>query len=48
MTRKELELYLEKLGEKTFRAKQIFGWIYKGAKGFGDMTDLSKELRQKL
>lgn len=45
---KELEHYLEKLGEKKFRAKQVFSWIYKGADSFGDMTDLSRELRQKL
>lgn len=45
---KEMEYYLEKLGEKKFRAKQIFSWMYKGAAGFEEMTDLSKELRRKL
>lgn len=45
---KEMEYYLEKLGEKKFRAKQIFSWIYKGAASFEEMTDLSKELRRKL
>ena len=44
----ELGHYLEKLGEKKFRAKQIFSWIYKGAGSFEEMTDLSLELRQKL
>jgi 23S rRNA (adenine2503-C2)-methyltransferase len=44
----ELEHYLEKLGEKKFRAKQIFSWIYRGADSFGEMTDLSKELRSRL
>ncbi len=48
LTIEELEQYLEKLGEKKFRAKQIFGWIYRGAGSFEEMTDLSKELRQKL
>jgi len=48
LTIKELEQYLEELGEKKFRAKQIFSWIYKGADSFVEMTDLSKELRQKL
>lgn len=48
LTIKELEHYLEKLGEKKFRAKQIFSWIYKGADSFGEMTDLSWELRQRL
>ena len=45
---KELEQYLEKLGEKKFRARQIFSWIYKGADSFEDMTNLSKELKSKL
>jgi 23S rRNA (adenine2503-C2)-methyltransferase len=48
LTIKELERYLEKQGEKKFRAKQIFSWIYKGADRFEDMTNLSKELRDKL
>lgn len=45
---KELERFLEKLGEKKFRAKQIFSWIYKGAESFEDMTNLSKDFRNKL
>lgn len=48
LTIKEMERYLEKLEEKKFRARQIFGWIYKGAESFREMTDLSLELRRKL
>ena len=48
MTFKELEDTVISLGEKPFRAKQIFKWIYRGAKTFSDMTDLSKDLREKL
>ncbi|HVI41395.1 MAG TPA: 23S rRNA (adenine(2503)-C(2))-methyltransferase RlmN [Anaerovoracaceae bacterium] len=48
LTITEMEHYLEKLEEKKFRARQIFGWIYKGADSFDEMTDLSKELRRKL
>ncbi|HYO23109.1 MAG TPA: 23S rRNA (adenine(2503)-C(2))-methyltransferase RlmN [Flavisolibacter sp.] len=45
----ELEQYFETLGEKKFRAKQVWEWIWqKGAQSFADMTNLSKELRQKL
>lgn len=44
----ELEQYLTGLGEKKFRAKQVFSWIYKGVENFDEMTDLSKELRKKL
>jgi 23S rRNA (adenine2503-C2)-methyltransferase len=45
----ELELYFEDLGEKKFRARQVYEWIWqKHAMSFADMTNLSKELRQKL
>jgi 23S rRNA (adenine2503-C2)-methyltransferase len=48
MTLKELEVYFESIGEKKFRAKQVFSWLYKGIYDFDDMTDLSKSLREKL
>ena len=36
-------------GEKRFRATQLFRWIHqKGAKDFGQMTDLARSLRDKL
>ena len=42
-------MYLEKLGEKPFRAKQIYSWLWKkSAVDFDEMTNLSKELREKL
>ncbi|HEY4108658.1 23S rRNA (adenine(2503)-C(2))-methyltransferase RlmN [Puia sp.] len=45
----ELEQYFETLGEKKFRAKQVYEWIWqKHAHHFDDMTNLSKELRQQL
>ena len=44
----ELENELIKMGEKKFRAKQIFSWLYKGIDSFEEMTDISKELIQKL
>lgn len=45
----ELEQYFEELGEKKFRAKQVYEWIWqKQAMSFADMTNLSKELRQRL
>jgi 23S rRNA (adenine2503-C2)-methyltransferase len=45
----ELEAYFETLGEKKFRAKQVYEWIWqKHAHSFDDMTNLSKELRQQL
>ncbi len=48
MSLEELKIFLEGLGEKPFRAKQVYEWIYKGASSFSDMTNLSKELRDKL
>lgn len=44
-----LSAYCEGLGEKRFRATQLFRWIHqKGAKDFASMTDLAKSLREKL
>ena len=40
---------LLQIGEKKFRAKQIYSWIHeKLADSFDEMTNLSKELREKL
>jgi 23S rRNA (adenine2503-C2)-methyltransferase len=45
----ELEEFFESLGEKKFRVKQVWEWLWqKHAHSFADMTNLSKELRQKL
>ena len=45
----ETEQYFETLGEKKFRAKQVYEWLWqKKAQSFDDMTNLSKELRNKL
>ncbi len=46
---KELKEELEKLGEKSYRAEQIFKWLYQvNVTSFDEMTDLSLELREKL
>lgn len=45
----ELENLFIEMGEKKFRAKQVWELIWqKHAMGFDDMTNLSKELRQQL
>ena len=45
----ELKQELETLGEKKYRAEQIFQWIYiEKVKEFDEMTNLSMELRNKL
>jgi 23S rRNA (adenine2503-C2)-methyltransferase len=44
-----LAAFCEKLGEKRFRATQLFRWIHqKGASDFAQMSDLAKSLRDKL
>jgi 23S rRNA (adenine2503-C2)-methyltransferase len=44
-----LAVYCAELGEKRFRATQLFRWIHiKGASQFHEMSDLAKSLRQKL
>ena len=44
-----LAVFCERLGEKRFRATQLFRWIHqKGAREFDQMSDLAKSLRDKL
>ena len=44
-----LAAFCEGLGEKRFRAVQLFRWIHqRGAREFDQMTDLAKSLREKL
>lgn len=49
LTYEELQADLAGMGEKTFRAKQIYEWMHKKcARSFDEMTNLSKELRERL
>jgi len=44
-----LAAFCEGLGEKRFRATQLFRWIHqRGARDFAQMSDLAKSLREKL
>jgi 23S rRNA (adenine2503-C2)-methyltransferase len=44
-----LAAFCEGLGEKRFRATQLFRWIHqKGARDFAQMSDLARSLRDKL
>lgn len=46
---KELTGLLENLGEKPFRARQLYQWIHeKGVVSYEDMTNISKQLKEKL
>jgi 23S rRNA (adenine2503-C2)-methyltransferase len=49
ITRKKLEEYFISIGEKKFKATQVFEWIYrKNIRSFDDMTNLKKETIDKL
>ena len=49
MTEEELKAFLAGLGEKPFRARQLYQWIHEKLAGsFEEMSSLSKELRGKL
>lgn len=48
-TYEQLQEEMASLGEKKFRAKQIYEWLHvKLAEDFEEMTNLSKSLREKL
>ena len=48
MTLEELVEAVGELGEPSFRGKQVFSWLQRGAASFGEMNNLSKPLREKL
>lgn len=49
LTRSGLEAFVLEMGEKPFRARQLFKWLYKRAVGdFDSMTDLGKDFRRRL
>ena len=49
LTLEQLKEELKAMGQKPFRAKQIYEWIYvKNVYDFHQMTNLSKELQETL
>ena len=45
----EVAALVERLGEKPFRAKQLFRWVHhKGAASLDEMTDLPRPFRERL
>lgn len=49
LTHEELTEYFTELGEKAFRARQVWDWLWlHHAVNFGEMTNLSRDLRRKL
>ncbi len=49
LSQTEIEAFFEQIGEKKFRVKQVWEWLWlKHAHSFEAMTNLSKELRGQL
>ena len=49
MTMEELKNLMTEIGEKPFRAKQIYAWLHQQlVTSWDEMTNLSKSLREKL
>ncbi len=49
LSKEEIAEQISKLGEKSFRAKQLWQWLYyHGVSDFEKMTSFSKDLRAKL
>ena len=49
LSQAEIEDYFKEIGEKSFRAKQVYEWLWKkNAHQFDDMTNISKTLREQI
>ena len=49
LTLQECEAFAEEIGEKKYRGRQLYKWIYqKNAASFDEMTDVPLDLRAKL
>jgi len=48
MLLQELSDYFDLIGERAFRAGQVFRWLHSGVKSFQEMTNLPEKLRVKL
>src|SRR5690242_6818667 len=49
LSRQDINEYMENIGEKKFRAQQVYEWLWlKPVQSIDEMTNLSKELRNKL
>ncbi len=48
MTLEELTSLFREMGEPSFRAGQVYGWLHRGVRSFEEMTNLSKALRARL
>ena len=44
----EMASFFKELGQPAFRARQVYQWLHRGARSFGEMTNLPKPLREAL
>lgn len=49
LSKTDLREFFESVGDKAFRGDQVYEWLWrKGVHGFGEMTNISKEVRKQL
>ena len=48
LTKEEITAALREMGELAFRGGQVFTWLHRGVSSFDEMTNLSKQLRERL
>ncbi len=48
LSKEELIADFLEMGEKKFRAEQVYKWVASGCESFSEMTNISKDLREKL
>ena len=48
LTLPELAETIKTLGQPPFRAKQVYSWLHKGVRSYEEMTNLPKNLRDRL
>ena len=48
LTLPELAETIKALGQPPFRAKQVYSWLHKGGRSYEEMTNLPKNLRDRL
>ena len=49
LSKEELRVFFESIGDQAFRGNQVYEWLWsKGAHTFEEMTNLSKETRAHL
>lgn len=49
LSKEQLQIFFEGIGDKAFRGSQVYDWLWnKGAHSFDEMTNISKETRARL